>query len=50
MAEIRRFFAYRHLRSEASSHVISFRRGLKRWAQTVLLLSMLALAVYSCAT
>ena len=30
MAEIRRFFAYRHLRAEASSHVISFRRGLRR--------------------
>ena len=30
MAEIRRFFAYRHLRSEASSHVISFRRGARR--------------------
>ncbi len=27
MAEIRRFFFYRHLRSEASSHVISFHRG-----------------------
>lgn len=29
MAEIRRFFAYRHLRSEASSHVISYRRGAR---------------------
>ena len=27
MAEIRRFFAYRHLRSEASSTIIVFRRG-----------------------
>ena len=27
MAEITWFFAYRHLRSEASSHVITFRRG-----------------------
>jgi len=27
MAEISWFFAYRHLRSEASSHVITFRRG-----------------------
>ena len=27
MAEIRRFFDYRHLRSEASSHIISYRRG-----------------------
>ena len=30
MAEIQRFFAYRHIRSEASSHVISFRRGRRR--------------------
>lgn len=29
MAEIRRFFAYRHLRSEATSHVITFRRGAR---------------------
>lgn len=27
MAEISRFFAYRHLRSEAASHVVVFRRG-----------------------
>ncbi len=27
MAEITRFFAYRHLRSEAASHVVVFRRG-----------------------
>ncbi len=27
MAEITRFFSYRHLRSEASSHVLTFRRG-----------------------
>ena len=27
MAEITRFFSYRHLRSEASSHVVVFRRG-----------------------
>lgn len=30
MAEIRRFFAYRHLRSEASAHVIVFRNGVRR--------------------
>ncbi len=30
MAEIRRFFDYRHLRSEASTHVIVFRRGVRR--------------------
>ena len=27
MAEISRFFAYRHLRSEAASHVVVVRRG-----------------------
>jgi regulator of protease activity HflC (stomatin/prohibitin superfamily) len=27
MAEITRFFAYRHIRSEAASHVVVFRRG-----------------------
>lgn len=30
MAEIRRFFAYRHIRAEATSHVISFRRGARQ--------------------
>lgn len=30
MAEIRGLFAYRHLRSEASNHVISFKRGRRR--------------------
>ena len=29
MAEITRFFAYRHLRSEASSSIIAFRRGVR---------------------
>ena len=29
MAEIRRFFAYRHLRSEVSTHVIVYRRGVR---------------------
>lgn len=27
MAEITRFFAYRHLKSEAASHIVVFRRG-----------------------
>ena len=30
MADIRRFFAYRHLRAEASSHVITYRGGKRR--------------------
>ncbi len=30
MAEIRRFFSYLHIRSEASTYVIAFRRGVRR--------------------